>query len=63
MEPPLLERNTGLLRTAGVSSCYTASSDTDVFHTGVEWGMKGYVHMAKNKMNNCGIASQADYPY
>jgi len=26
------------------------------------WGNKGYVWMARNKENNCGVASQASYP-
>jgi cathepsin L len=29
---------------------------------GTEWGMKGYAFMARNKNNNCGIASAASYP-
>jgi len=29
---------------------------------GTKWGMAGYINMARNKNNNCGIASQASYP-
>jgi len=29
---------------------------------GVSWGMKGYINMARNRQNNCGIATQAAYP-
>ena len=29
---------------------------------GVDWGMDGYIKMARNKDNNCGIATDALYP-
>jgi len=29
---------------------------------GVSWGQKGYIKMARNRRNNCGIATQSSYP-
>uniref|UniRef100_A0AC35FK40 Cathepsin L n=1 Tax=Panagrolaimus sp. PS1159 TaxID=55785 RepID=A0AC35FK40_9BILA len=29
---------------------------------GDDWGMHGYIKMARNRNNNCGIASEASYP-
>jgi len=29
---------------------------------GVSWGTAGYIQMARNRQNNCGIATQAAYP-
>jgi len=29
---------------------------------GVSWGQKGYIKMARNRHNNCGIATQSSYP-
>ncbi|XP_076049065.1 procathepsin L-like [Oratosquilla oratoria] len=29
---------------------------------GTDWGMDGYIHMTRNRNNNCGIATQASYP-
>lgn len=29
---------------------------------GPEWGQGGYIHMARNANNHCGIATSATYP-
>lgn len=29
---------------------------------GLSWGQKGYIKMARNRNNNCGIATQSSYP-
>ena len=31
--------------------------------SGVNWGLDGYMLMARNKGNMCGVATDANYPY
>ena len=29
---------------------------------GIEWGDEGYIRMARNKLNDCGVFFKASYP-
>jgi len=29
---------------------------------GADWGLQGYINMARNQNNKCGVASAASYP-
>ena len=57
----------GLLTHAGVAVGYDTDERRGEYYIirnswGESWGINGYMHLARNKLNHCGIASAAYYP-
>lgn len=58
--PGLIQLCSKLIRL--LSSCLTVPFYLSSFSWTEKWGNKGYIYIAKDRKNHCGIATAASYP-